>query len=145
MQMKHQQQRHSNVKYYTLKKSRPHNNGNGNGYNYNSCTRMHIIQTLPLPLSSLFSSELFLTTKVKMSRRNQTFYRCKFMKSQKPRTQKIKIKPKNWKLRLRNLIDSGKIIFKFKIHDFISVFGHYIYILSIAFHFSRRMKIFHMT
>jgi len=100
MQMKHQQQRHSNVKYYTLKKSRPHNNGNGNGYNYNSCTRMHIIQTLPLPLSSLFSSELFLTTKVKMSRRNQTFYRCKFMKSQ-------------------NLIDSGKIIFKFKIHDFI--------------------------
>ena len=121
MQMKHQQQqqRHSNVKYYTLKKSRPHKNGNGNGYNYNSRTRIHIIQTLPLPLSLLFSSELFLTTKVKMSRRNQTFYRCKFMKSQKPRTQKIKIKPKNWKLRLRNLIDSGKIIFKFKIHDFI--------------------------
>ncbi len=87
MQMKHQQQRHSNVKYYTLKKSRPHKNGNGNGYNYNSRTRIHIIQTLPLPLSLLFSSELFLTTKVKMSRRNQTFYRCKFMKSRKPRFQ----------------------------------------------------------
>jgi len=62
----------------------PHENGNG--YNYNS--RIHIIQTLPLPLPLLFSSELFLTTKVKMSRKNQTFYRCKFMKSQKPRTQK---------------------------------------------------------
>ena len=106
MQMRHQQQRRSNVKvkYYTLKKSRPHN--------YNSRTRIHIIQTLPLPLSLLFSSELFLTTKVKMSRRNQTFYRCRFMKSQKPRTQKIKIKPKNWKLRLRNLTDSDKIIFE---------------------------------
>ena len=103
MQMKHQQQRHSNVKYYTLKKSRPHNNGNGNGYNYNSCTRMHIIQTLPLPLSSLFSSELFLTTKVKMSRRNQTFYRCKFMKSQKPRTQKNKDQTKKLETEVEKL------------------------------------------
>jgi len=75
-------------------------------HNYNS--HIHIIQTLPLP----FSSKLYLTAKVKMSRRNQTFYRCRFMKSQKPRTQKIKIKPTNWKLRLRNLIDSDKIIFK---------------------------------
>ena len=105
--MKHQQQRRSRsnvkVKYYTLKKSRPHKNGNGNGYNYNSRARIHIIQTLPLPLSLLFSSELFLTTKVKMSRRNQTFYRCKFMKSQKPRTQKNKDQTKKLEAEVEKL------------------------------------------
>ena len=116
MQVKHQRQRHShsNVKYRTPKKSRSliRNEMDAQSqysyllHNYNS--HIHIIQTLPLP----FSSKLYLTAKVKMSRRNQTFYRCRFMKSQKPRTQKIKIKPKNWKLRLRNLIDSDKIIFE---------------------------------
>jgi len=111
MQVKHQRQRHShsNVKYHTPKKiALPHKNGNGYSIFLLTTQLQFSQQTLPLP----FSSKLYLTAKVKMSRRNQTFYRCRFMKSQKPRTQKIKIKPKNWKLRLRNLIDSDKIIFK---------------------------------
>jgi len=142
--MKHQQQQqpHSNVKYHTPKKiTLPHKNGNGNGYSlsllYNS--HIHIIQTLPIP----FSSKLFLTltAKVKMSRRNQTFYRCKFMKSQKPRTQKIKFRQKNWKLRLRNLTDSNKIIFKIQNFILTCIISFYLIFSLYLFRFRFRFTL----